>query len=72
MTGDEKRVYYENPKRQRTWVLPDEPDLSTPKRNIHAEKVMLCRGETLPWAICLFRLFLIYLWDKFEKIKITV
>ena len=41
VTGDEKWVYYENPKRQKAWVLPWEPGPSTPKRNIHAQKVML-------------------------------
>ena len=42
VTGDGKWFYYQNPKRQKTWVLPGEPGLSTPKRNIHAQKVMLC------------------------------
>ena len=42
VTGDEKWVYYENLKRQKAWVLPGEPGPSTLKRNIHAQKVMLC------------------------------
>jgi histone-lysine N-methyltransferase SETMAR len=42
ITGDEKWVYYENPKRKKSWVKPGEPSTSTPKRNIHGSKVMLC------------------------------
>ena len=42
VTGDEKWVCYENPKRQKAWVLPGKPDPSTPKGNIHAQKMMLC------------------------------
>ena len=42
VTDDGKWVYYENPKRQKAWVLPGEPNLSTPKRNIHVQKLMLC------------------------------
>ena len=41
MTCDGKWVSYENPKRQKAWVLSGEPGLSTPKCNIHAQKVML-------------------------------
>ena len=40
--GDEKWVYYENPKRQKAWVLPGKPGPSTPKCDIHAQKVMMC------------------------------
>ena len=42
VAGDEKWVFYENPKRQKAWVLPGEPSPSTPKRNTYAQKVMLC------------------------------
>lgn len=38
VTGDEKWIYYDNPKRKKSWVSPGEPSTSTPKRN----KVMLC------------------------------
>ena len=46
VSGDGKWVYYENPKRitlavPNAWVLPGEPGPSSPKRNIHAQKVML-------------------------------
>lgn len=42
MTGDEKWIYYDNPKRKKSWVSPGEPSTSTPKRNIHGHKVLLC------------------------------
>jgi [histone H3]-lysine36 N-dimethyltransferase SETMAR len=42
ITGDEKWIYYDNPKRLKAWVKPGEPGPSTPKRNIHGSKVMLC------------------------------
>ena len=43
VTGDEKWIYYENPKRKKAWVKPGEPGLSQPKRNIQCAKVMLCK-----------------------------
>lgn len=42
VTGDEKWIYYENPKRKKAWVKPVEPGPLQPKRNIHCAKVMLC------------------------------
>jgi len=42
VTGDEKWVYYENPKRKAAYVDPGQPGPSQPKRDIHARKVMLC------------------------------
>lgn len=42
VTGDEKWIYYENPKRKKAYVRPGEPGPSQPKRNIHCAKVMLC------------------------------
>lgn len=42
VTGDEKWVHYDNPKRKKAWVKPGEPGPSQPKRNIHDSKVMLC------------------------------
>lgn len=41
VTADEKWISYENPKRQKAWVRPGEAGPSQPKRNIHANKVML-------------------------------
>jgi len=37
VTGDEKWIYYDNPKLE---GMPDEPGPSTPKRNTHASKIM--------------------------------
>ena len=42
VTGDEKWIHYDNPKRKKSWVKPGEPAASTPKRNIHGSKLMLC------------------------------
>ena len=42
VTGDEKWIYYSNPKRKKSWVKPGEAAASTPKRNIHGSKLMLC------------------------------
>lgn len=42
ITGDEKWVYYENPKRKKSWVRPGEPSNIIAKRNIHAAKTLLC------------------------------
>ena len=42
VTGDGKWNYCKNPKRRKAWVLPGERGPLTPKRNIHAQKVMLC------------------------------
>ena len=39
VTGDEKWIYFDNPKRKKSWC---QPSTSTPKRNIHGFKVMLC------------------------------
>lgn len=42
VTGDEKWIFYHNPKRKKSWVHPGEPSTSTAKRNIYGRKVMLC------------------------------
>ena len=42
VTGDGKWIFYDNPKRRKSWGLPGVPGPSTPKKNIHASKVMLC------------------------------
>jgi len=38
--GDEKWIYFENPKRKRSWVTPGEP--STARPNHYGRKTMLC------------------------------
>ena len=40
MTGDEKWIHYDNPKRRKSWGVPGHA--STAKPNIHGSKVMLC------------------------------
>jgi len=42
VTGDEKWVYYENPKRKAAYVDRGEPGQSQSKRDIHCQKLMLC------------------------------
>ena len=42
ITGDEKWIHYDNPKRKKSYVKPGQPAKSTPKPNIHGAKVMLC------------------------------
>lgn len=42
VTGDEKWIHYDNPKRRKSWVDPGQPSVSAPKRDIHGSKVMLC------------------------------
>jgi len=42
ITCDEKSIPYDNPKRRKSWVDPGQPSISTPKRNIHVKKVLLC------------------------------
>ena len=42
VTGDEKWIHYDNPKRKKSYVKPGHPAKSTAKPNIHGAKVMLC------------------------------
>lgn len=42
VTGDEKWIFFDNPKRPHSWVDPGQPATSTPKRNIHGHKTLLC------------------------------
>ena len=42
VTGDEKWIHYDSPKRKKSYVKPGQPAKSTVKPNIHGSKVMLC------------------------------
>jgi len=42
VTGDEKWIYFENPKRSKSWVSPGEPSTSSAKPNRYGRKAMLC------------------------------
>lgn len=42
VTGDEKWVYYDNPKRKKHWVNSGQSISSTPQSNIHGKKLLLC------------------------------
>lgn len=42
VTGDEKWIHYDNPKRKKSWCKRGEPSTSTAKPTIHGSKLMLC------------------------------
>lgn len=42
VTGGEKWIYFDNPKRRKFICDRGKPSTSTPKRNIHSKKLMLC------------------------------
>ena len=42
VTGDEKWIHYDNPKRKQSYVKPGQPAKSTAKPNIHGAEVILC------------------------------
>ncbi|UYV61167.1 SETMAR [Cordylochernes scorpioides] len=42
VTGDEKWIHYDNPKRRKSSVKPGHASTSTAKSNIHGKKLMLC------------------------------
>ena len=42
VTGDEKWIYFDNPKRKKSWVDPGQPLTSKPVCNIPGKKALLC------------------------------
>lgn len=42
VTGDEKWIQYDNPKRKKTWGEPGHASTSSAKPNIHGSKLLLC------------------------------
>lgn len=42
VTGNEKWIQYDNPKRKRSWGKPGHASTSTAKPNIHGSKLLLC------------------------------
>lgn len=42
VTGDEKWIYYDNPKRKKSWVDRGQPSTSTARPNRFGKKTMLC------------------------------
>jgi len=41
VTGDEKWIHYDNPKKRKSWGPPGHASTSTAKPNIHGKKLML-------------------------------
>ena len=42
VTGNGKWIHFDNPYPKRSWVDAGSSTISTPKRNVHCKKVMLC------------------------------
>jgi len=42
VTGDKKWIYFNNPKRKKSWMDLGQSSTSTPKQNIHGHKAMFC------------------------------
>ena len=42
VAGDEKWIYYDNPKRRKSWGKPGHASTSPAKLNIHGSKLLLC------------------------------
>jgi len=42
MIGDNKWIYFDNPKRGKLGVSPSQPSTSTSKKNIHRPKTLFC------------------------------
>jgi len=42
ITGDEKWIYFDNPKRKKSWIDPGQPSVSQAVRTIHGNKALLC------------------------------
>ena len=42
VTDDEKWIYFDNPKRKKSWVDPGQPSTSQLVHNIRGKKALLC------------------------------
>ena len=42
VNGDEKWIYFDNPKRKKSWTDPGQPSTLQPGRNIHGKKALPC------------------------------
>jgi len=42
VTGDEKWIYFQNPKRKKSWIDPAQPSTSSSRSNRFERKTMLC------------------------------
>ena len=42
VTGDEKWIYFKNPKRKKSWINPGQPSTSTAKTDRFGKKALLC------------------------------
>ena len=42
VTGGEKWIHFKNHKRHKHWADPEQPTLSTPKRNVFGKKLLFC------------------------------
>ena len=45
VTGEEKCLHYDNPKRRKSWALPGHAFTSVARPDIHGAKVMFCSAR---------------------------
>ena len=52
VTGDEKWIFFENPKRKKSWIDPGAPSTSTARPNRFDRKTMLCVWGDQKGMVC--------------------